>query len=132
MKILPKAALAAALLAATASPASATIHNCLWRIERVGVDSGGGLAMRFVGGNSDGSQVYLCNMGATSYGVTPEACRGWMSQLVAAQSLGRQVGFSFDTSHSTNGGLGTTDGCNASKFTGWNFHVPFIVSLEAN
>lgn len=38
----------------------------------------------------------LCNISATSYGVTPESCRGWYAALLSAQKAGTKARIYFN------------------------------------
>jgi hypothetical protein len=81
----------AALLCA--APAMAAHYACAGPVNGVTASPGGVVSAAAAGGQSWG---YFCQLGATTNNVSPEACKGILAVLLAAQASGKTVTVWYD------------------------------------
>ena len=96
------AALVACLLGA---PAFATNYACAGPVNGVTVGPSGVVSAESAGGQHWG---YFCQIGGSSNNVTPDACKGILAVLLAAQASGKSVNVWYSDSndcswHASNG-----------------------------
>lgn len=70
------------------APAHAVNYACSGPVNGVTVGPGGTVSAAAAGGQSWG---YFCQLESTANGVTPEACKGILAVLLAAQASGKHV-----------------------------------------
>lgn len=113
MKIFSKILIAASALTLPV-PAAAASFSCTGNINLIGQWDQGDVMV--------GTQLgtfWLCNVTTTSTtfsGISPETCKGWLTDLLTARGLNRSVTFHFDTSHTNNATM-TAPYCQSSNFT---------------
>jgi hypothetical protein len=100
-----KVALALAFALAS-QVALAVDYSCDGPVNGVTVGPGGHVSAASAGGQQWG---YFCQLGATTNGVSPEACKGMLAVLLAAQASGKSVRMWFRDSN------------NCSTYRGWNW-----------
>jgi hypothetical protein len=91
---------------AFALPAFAADYSCDGAVTGVTVNGSGIVSAANAGGQSWG---YFCQLGQTTNGVTPEACKGMLAILLAAQSSGKGVRIWY------------RDSASCSTYRGWNW-----------
>lgn len=89
-----------ALSMAWGIPAMATVHYaCGGPVDGVTVSPGGVVSASSAGGQHWG---YFCQLGATTNGVSNDACKGILATLLAAQASGKSVNLWFDDDYDCN------------------------------
>ena len=78
-----------------AMPASASSYTCSGPVNITFVDASGTIAVD-LGGTSGLPGVYLCTLGTTSNGWTPDACKAAQATLIANKLSGQVVTVTFN------------------------------------
>ena len=74
-------------------------------------------------------RIKICNTKTDSFGVYAETCKLWYSMLLTAQSLGRPVSMSFDTSNPDNSTL-TPYVCTEANFIDFATRPSYYLYIE--
>ena len=103
------------------SAASAEQFSCSSKILEVAQSENGGTFVR-----TNFGMFNICSVSAAMGSVSTDACRGWITHLLAARGLGKHVEFYFDTSNPANAQM-VAPYCRTENF-GWYFRPPFFVA----
>jgi hypothetical protein len=98
--------LVAAIAMLSTAPALAVDYACDGPVNGVTVGPSGVVSAASAGGQSWG---YFCQLGTTTNGVSPDACKGMLAILLAAQASGKNVRLWF------------RDSLSCSTNRGWNW-----------
>jgi hypothetical protein len=108
-----------------AQPAMATAFSCPpEQVQAVGQGHGGDVYLRMSFGT-----INVCSTAYSSGAISPDTCRGWLSQFFTSRAMGRPVGLWFDTSEPSNSGL-TVGQCTSANFNAggnWASHRPYYI-----
>jgi hypothetical protein len=86
------------LMAFGISPAAFAVnYACSGPVNGVTVGPGGTVSAESAGGQHWG---YFCQLGATANGINPDACKGILAVLLAAQAQGKQVNLWYNDDYS--------------------------------
>jgi hypothetical protein len=77
----------------SSAPAFAVNYACTGPVNGVSTGPGGVVSAANAGGQQWG---YFCQLGATTNNVSPEACKGILAVLLAAQTSGKSVTIWYD------------------------------------
>ena len=122
MKLYLKIAAAAAALSTIATPAAAATFSCASNVQSV-FQAGSGTVWVTT---SQGTFTF-CAVTASSNGIAADTCKSWLSMLLTARGLSKQVKFYFDTADTPNANM-TSPYCEAANFN-WVTRVPYFVEL---
>ncbi len=100
---------AALCMAALAAPCAEANYFCYGTVDQVAAGPDGSVMAVSAGMG----WVYLCHVDSTWNGITPDACKGVLSALLAAKLAGRQVQWAF------NDALTCTTHPSWAALTGW-------------
>jgi hypothetical protein len=109
--------LAAGAVAVLASPAALADYSCGGPVNGVTVSGAGVVSAESAGGTH---WTYFCQLGATTNGVDPEACKGILAVLLTAQASGKSVNLWFNDSLN----------CSADRSWAWLAHWYWGPSIQ--